>query len=320
MSNYPYLSDNRCKNCGGTILIKRSRDKNKEFCGTACVGKYLKSKNKEYVNCNFCGKKFIKTSKTKNLFCSKNCSNKNRIVFHKRICERCGKEFICHNKAEINRGRARFCSLSCSNRIYNFDENYFDFINSPNKAYILGFLYADGCISKKKTEMIIKLHNKDKCLLEKIKLEMKSEHPIKVVKQVNRDNQVKFSISSKKLCENLSAHGLLPNKTFTIEFPKIDENLVRHFVRGYFDGDGCISKVDKRKSFTVTIFTASENFMISLVDFLSKNEIETKVNKRNSGFAIYFGKKELINRFYKLIYDESDIQLDRKKEKFPICK
>ena len=49
MAKYPYISETKCKNCSGEIIIKRSRDKNNIFCGSGCVGKYLKTKPKEYV-------------------------------------------------------------------------------------------------------------------------------------------------------------------------------------------------------------------------------------------------------------------------------
>lgn len=67
MSKYPYISDNKCKNCNGDILIKRSRDKSNIFCSTKCVGKYCNTKEKEIVYCKLCNKGFVKTSKTKNI-------------------------------------------------------------------------------------------------------------------------------------------------------------------------------------------------------------------------------------------------------------
>lgn len=316
MAKYPYLSEKICKNCGGNILIKRSRDINKEFCGTGCVGKYLHMKEKQFTNCKYCGKEFIKTSKTKNLFCSKNCSNKSKIVEYKRVCERCGKEFISHNIAEINRGGNRFCSVKCSTRKYNFNENYFNEIDTGNKAYILGFLYADGCISKKKTEMIIKLQNKDKVLLESIKLEMESEHPVKDLTLKNR-YQACFRISSMYMCEKLISHGVAPCKTFTIKFPELKKDLINHFIRGYFDGDGCIYKIKNRNSYAITIFTASKDFMESFKEIMLLNGIIISVYERDNGYAIFFSKKELVDKFYDFIYKDAGIYLERKKNKFP---
>jgi DNA-binding transcriptional regulator WhiA len=317
MSKYPYISDNKCKNCNGDILIKRSRDKSNIFCSTKCVGKYCNTKEKEIVNCKLCNKGFVKTSKTKNIYCSIDCSNKSKKKIYNRYCKRCNKEFTCNNKAEIERGGSLYCSVSCSNRIYNFDHNYFTKIDTPNKAYILGFLYADGCINKKQTEMIIKIHNSDIEILNIIKKEMKSEHPIKIIKQKDREDQVRFGISSIKLCKDLSMFGLFPSKTFNIEFPKIIDNLNRHFIRGYFDGDGSISKIKNRNSYTVTIFTASEMFMKSLRQILYDNKIETNLYKRNNGYAIQFSRRELVDRFFHFIYQDADIFLKRKKYKFP---
>jgi DNA-binding transcriptional regulator WhiA len=315
---YPYISTNKCKNCGGEITIKRKRDINKEFCGTGCVGKFFKTKEKEYTNCLNCNKQFVKSSNTKNLYCSIECSNNSKRVEHIRNCEKCGKIFTCNNIAIIKRGNAIFCSHTCSSRKYNFNQNYFDNIDTPNKAYILGFLFADGNVNKKQTEMTIKLHNRDINLLEKIKLEMKSEHPIKKIIQKNKEDQVSFRISSIYLCKKLISHGVVPNKTFIIEFPELKEDLVRHFIRGYFDGDGCIHKIKNRNSFKVTIFTASKSFIKSLTEIMLKNNMKVLTYKHSNGFSMCLNKKEDINNFYNLIYQDAEIFLLRKKNKFPI--
>lgn len=318
MAKYPYISEKKCKNCSCEIIIKRSRDKNNLFCGSGCVGKYLKTKPKEYVSCNYCKNEFIKSSKSKNLFCSVSCSNKSKVVEYIRFCEKCNKKFIVNNIAEINRGGNRFCSVSCSSRRYNFDENYFDTIDTQNKAYVLGLLYSDGCISKKKTEMIIKLHNKDKIILEEIKEDMKSEHPIKSIIQKNREEQFSFRVSSIKLCKQLISLGVTPNKTLTIKFPELDREYIRHFIRGYFDGDGCISKVKNSNSYIVTIFTASKDFKNSFIEYIEKEiGITTNVYERNNGYAMCFYKKVFILKLYEYFYIDSTMFLDRKKVKFP---
>ena len=313
MSKYPFLSEKKCQNCQSNILIKRSRDYNNRFCSSSCVGKFRKIN--EYVNCKYCDTLFLKSSKTKNIFCSKSCSNKSRIKEYIRICESCGARFIIHNIAEISRGGGRFCSHSCASRKYSLNQDYFKEINTEEKAYILGFIYADGCVSKKGYELIIKLNNKDRILLEKIRNEMDSNQPINYVKN---KNQSILRISSKKICLDLLNNGVMPAKTFKIEFPSLNLNLVRHFIRGYFDGDGCITKIKNRNSFNIVIFTASENFMSKMVNILDKYGIKNGVYKRDSGYAIQFSKKDSVIKFGKLIYEDSNIYLERKKEKFPV--
>ena len=110
--------------------------------------------------------------------------------------------------------------------------------------------------------------------------------------------------------------GLTTNKTFTIEFPSLDREFIRHFIRGYFDGDGCISK--HNNSYNIVIFTASEKFKNSLINIIEQmTEIKLGVSERDNGYAIYFNKKEFINIFYKFLYNDSEMFLDRKKNKFP---
>jgi hypothetical protein len=310
---YPYLSEKKCKNCNGDIFIKRSRDKNNVFCGPACVGRF--KKNNESVDCKYCGNPFKKSSKTKNLFCSKDCANKSRKVEYKRNCEFCDKEFTLKNIAEINRGGGGYCSNSCSSRKYKLDEYFFEDINTQEKAYILGFIYADGCVSKRGYELIIKLNKKDRIILEEIKNILKSQQPID---DIDKINQCSLRISSKKTCEYLLKWGVMPNKTFKIKFPEIDNSMIRHFIRGYFDGDGCISKIKNRNSDLITIFTASNEFMESLVSHLTKFGIKSNTYTRESGFAISFSSKESVSKFRDLIYTDSTILLERKKLKFPI--
>lgn len=110
----------------------------------------------------------------------------------------------------------------------------------------------------------------------------------------------------------------MPAKTFKIKFPIIDENLKRHFIRGYFDGDGCIYKIkNRKKSYIITIFTASKNFMNDLIDTFNQVGIISHTYERNSGFAISFSKMQDILKFKDLIYSDSSIYLERKKIKFP---
>jgi hypothetical protein len=125
------------------------------------------------------------------------------------------------------------------------DEHYFDEIDTPNKAYILGFLYADGYNNEVNHTIVLTLHEKDKDILEKIRKELKCEKPLYHISSVNKhDGKPRelesLILASKHMSETIKKWGLVPNKTFTLEFPKfLSDNLVCHFIRGYFDGDGC---------------------------------------------------------------------------------
>lgn len=125
---------------------------------------------------------------------------------------------------------------------------------SLEMAYVLGFLYADGAIEDSKTSsrtQYITFSSKDKDILETIKRTLKSGHPIhcrpphKVLysngKTYESAESYYLRIGSKRMYADLLEVGLLPNKSKIIRFPDdIPDKYLKHFIRGYFDGDGCV--------------------------------------------------------------------------------
>lgn len=225
---------------------------------------------------------------------------------------------------------------------YKYDDSYFEKIDREDKAYWLGFLYADGCIYPiKKNEKIkamqldIALQDKDVDVLEKLKVSLDTNVPIKE-KVVNlkgkKHNCVRVRINNTKLCRDLISLGCTPNKSLSLKFPKdlIPKELIRHFIRGYFDGDGCISfsrgkKLDKRngKSYEYcsasVSFIGTEDFTSVLVNILSQHDIFFKNNKHhNSGkaFEIRLYSNSQLLSFYNFLYSNSSIFMKRKKDKF----
>lgn len=310
MSKYPYIINNKCKNCNGDIIAKRSRDKENMFCSTGCVGKYFRTKKKEYVKCEYCEKEFLKTSKTTNKYCSRKCSGKGKIKEYELNCLNCNNKFILNNKAEINRGGGKYCSIKCSGehrREYKFDYEYFNKIDSEDKAYWLGFLYADGNIYN--NELTLKLTNIDYEHIVKFNKSLNSTY--KIHKADNNTSYVK--LYHKNLKENMNKVGIHPNKTFTIKYPKIDSKLDKHFIRGFFDGDGSVY-LQNNKYLQMSLFTASENFKKSLIE---KIPIEFLEYEQYNGYHLRLCKRELVEKFYNYIYP-GNIYLKRKKDKFDI--
>lgn len=128
-----------------------------------------------------------------------------------------------------------------TNRKYNLDENFFDEIDTPSKAYILGLFYADGYNNNK--ELCLKLIEQDAELLKNIQCEFKSDRPLRLIasKNLKHNNCIILELSSVKLCKQASKVGIEKNKTFKVKFPDfLTDCLIPHFIRGYFDGDGCI--------------------------------------------------------------------------------
>lgn len=128
---------------------------------------------------------------------------------------------------------------------YLLNEHYFDEIDTQDKAYILGFLYADGCIHN--NNIAICLQERDKNILDRINLAVGSDRPLNFIdysrRRKNCQNQYRLSITNKYMANQLISLGVVQNKSLVLEFPKwLRKDLYPHFVRGYFDGDGYVSK------------------------------------------------------------------------------
>lgn len=168
---------------------------------------------------------------------------------------------------------------------------------SNKMAYVLGFLYADGNVvdaTKSSRTQYIQFSSKDKDILIDIRNILQSEHSIRYRKprwnrhidgKVYRSSEMfVLRIGNKKMFNDLKKIGLIPNKSKIIRFPDISKKYLNHFIRGYFDGDGCvyIQKVMRKKQSMnfkrlALIFTSgSKDFLkdlsLRLKDFIKLNQ------------------------------------------------
>lgn len=129
---------------------------------------------------------------------------------------------------------------------YKIDSYYFDKIDTCQKAYFLGFIIADGWVSKT-GDIGIALSAKDEEILVGLKNELKSEHPIK-----NKENgkYKVFTFKNKNIWEKLNYYGCIPNKSLVVNLQQTAEKaqiidnfeLLTSLLLGYFDGDGGFTK------------------------------------------------------------------------------
>jgi intein/homing endonuclease len=206
-------------------------------------------------------------------------------------------------------------------RTYSIDENYFNEINSNNKAYILGFIYADGSVCK--NYLSIWLSDKDIEILEFIKLELKYEGKIYV-----RNNEIKnkkyvgFSVSSKKMVNDLIKLGVVRNKTYlSKELPIYDKKYEAAFLRGFFDGDGSIYLNNNRGYDEYTIcFSGNIRVLGQIKNILIGYDISScNIRHRHSSdesCMLEIRGNLNIEKIYNLFYNNADFYLKRKKERF----
>lgn len=224
-------------------------------------------------------------------------------------------EFICN---EFGISRYKLNKILKINKVemklknFKVDDNFFENINTENKAYWFGFLYADGYVRKRKGyEFRLKLSSKDKKHIEKFKKDIKSNSDIRDF----ADNFSSISIYSKKFVENLINKGCLMNKSFIIKYPNLSPELHRHFIRGYFDGDGSVTNSSRTiVNFVSGSFEFIDDVRSILVDEL--NIYDCKIVENKNSYYISWSRKIDLERLYRFFYKNSNIFLKRKKKKF----
>jgi hypothetical protein len=218
---------------------------------------------------------------------------------------------------------------------YTVDHEYFNKIDSSDKAYFLGLLYADGNIYKNKVG--IGLQEEDGYILEKFKKYIKSDQKLYIRKEnisffdkektilSKRKPQYRLYISSKNLVFDLIKLGCVPKKSLILTFPSEDQvpkEFQSHFIRGYFDGDGNINitKCHLKKLNIAFVGTKDmiENINHTLHKVLNIPKQHIFLDKKDSKiFKLAYGSKEVCKKIYDYLYkDCEDLYLTRKKEKF----
>lgn len=213
-------------------------------------------------------------------------------------------------------------------RKYSINKNYFDEINTPNKAYILGFLYADGYVSKGKYRIQLSLQEGDIEILEKIKEELDSSAPLEYreFEKYNHkynsktQNQWNLSLNCKHMHESLGKWGVVPQKTHVLTYPDfLEKNLHSHFLRGVMDGDGCIHVPYGRNNHSKLVdicgtkmFCEGAKNIIEDILKIHCSVIKTNPDINRDTYRITISGGVQVSKFLDWIYDNSDLKLDRK--------
>ena len=154
-------------------------------------------------------------------------------------------------------------NLVDSHKIYTLNSNFFKEIDSEEKAYILGLLFADGSHDGNIGRITITLQERDKELLDNINIALENSRPLrKIVRQTLKglsNTYYELSIHDRKISADLLKLGLIPNKTYGMNVPEIPNELLKHFIRGFWDGDGNIYIGPKDKKFRSISVAATSN-------------------------------------------------------------
>lgn len=211
-------------------------------------------------------------------------------------------------------------SNSMRKRKYKINEEFLDIIDTPEKAYFLGWAYSDGYHNEECYSFRLALQARDEDILVKLNSILESECPIKFIKRrkEHHQDQKYLNFHSKKLSKSLSNLGVVQgkSKTLTIPLEKIPERYIKYLLRGWFEGDGHLS-FGKRKDGVFVSFnipTASYNCAEQLKQLIEKGSgQEIKIYNCEKYSRLVFVSKRNIYRFMMWLYSErEDLALNRK--------
>ncbi len=217
---------------------------------------------------------------------------------------------------------------SHGNRKYKLDEFMFEKIDTEFKAYFLGWMFSDGnvYIKAKRHTLSITVVETDKQILDDFnKIIFDNKKPLNYRKAKDKITPKKvykckpcyrLLIDSKKLCEDIQKLGCMPNKSKLIEFPEnIPNHLIHHFIRGYFDGDGCIRQ--NRVKWGRFGILSSKKFCKGLSNYLLKDlQIKSSIYEETGCWELSVTNKFDLNKIFNYLYNNCNFKLNRKFEKF----
>lgn len=197
----------------------------------------------------------------------------------------------------------------------NLKVDYFKNIDSEEKAYFLGFIFADGSVSN--NELFIDINEKDIDILIKFKEEISSQSKIST-RLKGKSSMSRIAIKNKVFVDNLSKYGIIENKTkYTKHLPYelIPKHLWNHFLRGLIDGDGWVIKTREERYAIgyVTQYRSTASDFVYMMNELIEDKWNNKIIDRNKKYSVVqIQKFNQVKQLATALYVNSNIHLSRK--------
>lgn len=200
------------------------------------------------------------------------------------------------------------------------NHRYFQTIDTPNKAYFLGWMITDGSVIQSKSRsnrtrvISFEIHQRDEYILHEFAKEIGAKDTI--VRRNNHRHHCYLHFASKDMAQDLAQYGVVPNKSWITYLPKIRADLMPHLIRGIFDGNGTIT-IDKKK-YPHVAFYGSESLCSQINEYLYQ-VIGIPLHKvsKSTCYHVWIGGLKQVGLLYHYIYPTSDcLCLTRKRQKF----
>lgn len=216
-------------------------------------------------------------------------------------------------------------------------QDFFKNIETEMQAYLLGFYVADGSFNEKRNTITVKVTESDKEIAELYKYispdaRFVINKPFTMIgtsgKEIHIKSAARIDISNKKLGSSLMLLGYGQQKTYKeLHLPKLSKELMLHFIRGYFDGDGSFmlhvrepNAKNREKNPTIKVkiewTSKTKTLLLEIQEFLQNYGIQSYLRQQQNVYRLCIHKRESIKKIHNLFYENCHFCLGRKKIKF----
>lgn len=213
----------------------------------------------------------------------------------------------------------------------NYNTLFFKQIDTELKAYLLGYIVADGCITienRKDRPITSKIRRvqfqcaiSDLQIIELIKSVIAPNNKISYIKgKGNKQDYIKLRLANTEIVNDLiTLYDIQPRKTYhkEFQFPNIPQELKKHFIRGYFDGDGSVGKTHFSFIFN------SKYFLQQCLDIFLKEipDLKYYIYEEDRHKTLYYSLHFSVNKksrvdLFNFLYKDCNYKLERKYHKF----
>lgn len=206
---------------------------------------------------------------------------------------------------------------------YTLNHRYFADMDSEEPAYWLGFLAADGSVMHRPGQSVLSLmlSERDRGHVEKFREALGATAPVNAYRQSDgsrRHASVRLQVVSEELCTDLARFGVAPGKTTRLAPPDLPAELMRHYYRGYFDGDGCIS-LRANGNWTASCI-GSRELMQGFASWLAAEVgVHERIRADRTVWTWYYGGNRQVPRILSALYEDATVYLDRKYELYQLA-
>lgn len=234
------------------------------------------------------------------------------------ICKKRISKILTSNDVKLR-------TLSEAATKYEVVSDFFSTIDTEEKAYWLGFMYADGYVTGTKI-VGCKLSTKDEEHLIKLRNILSPTKPLYYDETSqgfgNNTKSVALILTNRNLFKDLVSKGCIQNKSKLLTFPNeniVPKELIHHFIRGYFDGDGSVTAgINPKGHIRILIgIVGTESFLSEIRKALSLEDTKYLYKYKNKDIhELKVGGTNVVKAIYNFLYKDATVFLERKYIKF----